>query len=167
MKEFNNFEFSIDNNGTEFYLKWRKDTIISTFVIAPAMFIFYLLCTTLIVGVSIKLFLILLLPIAIIIAGLVYSPYFLRGKYINHTVKSISINNGILSIETYKWFTYKAICISTEITPVECREVSDIPFFKGKEVFILNAPNFGVDHFYVIGDFFENIHDSIRQLVTN
>ena len=167
MKEFDNLNFSISNNGNSFYLKWKKDTIISAFVIAPAMFIFYLLCTTLIVGVSVKLFFILLIPMALIILGLVYSPYFLRGKYINNTVKSVSINNDIISIETYKWFTNSGICISAKIAHVKFSESSDVPFFKGRKVFLLNSPDFGASDFYIVDEFFDNVNGSLQSLIGN
>jgi len=164
MKKLNNFILLNNNDGNAFYNKWRKDTILSTFVVAPTFFIFYLVCTTLIFGVSFKLFFILLFPVGLIISGLVYSPYFLRRKYINYTIKAIFIKDGIISIETYNWFAYNSISISSEISNIEIEKSANQFFFKGEKVFLMTFKNLDSPPFYIIDSFFKNTDEFLNSL---
>jgi len=164
MNESNNFRLLNNNFGSEFYEKWKKDTILSAFIVAPSFFIFYLICTILIFGVSLKLFLILIFPVVLIVVGLIYSPYFLRRKYVNNTVKNISVKGDIIAIETYNWFSYRSISISSEIINIEIKESANELFFKGEKVFLLTFRNLDKSNFYIVNNFFDNIEELLNIL---
>ncbi|MGM9475211.1 hypothetical protein ACS5PU_02230 [Pedobacter sp. GSP4] len=145
-----------------FYHKWKKDAEQSVFIAAPIVLIICLTCFTLIIGISIKLLLIVLLPLVAIFTGLVYSPLFLRKKYINGMVKKMHFENQIISVETYGWFKYKPICASFTETTFRLNQQFDNPFFKEKAVWVLKMSDIGNVDLYIVEDFFD---DALKSLL--
>ncbi|MBB6239807.1 hypothetical protein HDC90_004469 [Pedobacter sp. AK013] len=146
-----------------FYLKWKKDAVQSVFIATPVAIVVCLVCFILIVGISIKLVFILLLPVAAIISGLVYSPIFLRRKYINGMVKKVHVEDNVIQIETYGWFNYQPIVGSFIKTDLQISHHLDNPFFKEKPLWILNIKYIKEIELYLVEDFFD---DPIKLLVS-
>ena len=88
---------TINKEGSDFYLKWKKDKI-TGLIIAPLFLLFVFTCFTMIVGISLKLLLILVLPVIYIITVFIYIPLFVRRKYINNMANYIDIKNDIVAI---------------------------------------------------------------------
>ena len=163
-KENNNFNLVTNETGESFYKKWKKDTKQSVFLYAPISLIISLMCFTMIAGISLKLFIILIVPIVMIGITFVYIPFFTRRKYINYLVKNISVNSGICTIETYKWFLFKSILVSSEITNIEVVKSTDQPYFKEKSVFLIKFKKMETETFYVIGEFFDGSVDYLKHI---
>lgn len=142
--------------GNLFYNKWKNDTKCSVFIMAPACLIFLLGCFTMIVGVSLKLFFISLLPIIIIVLVLIYVPFVVRRKYLNNLVKKVVIEDDSISLKTYQWFSYKSISVSVKTAEMEVKESTSETFFKGKRVLLLKLKDVEANTFYLIEEFFDN-----------
>jgi hypothetical protein len=155
----------INEKGSNFYKKWYKDSWRSFFVAAPIMLIFFGTCFSLIVGISILLLLILILPVLLIMLGFVYTPLVSRKKYLNKLIKRVVLNERVTEIETYPWFIYKAILIKAELSDLKIYEVQDDSLFKDKKVFWVEYNKHSSEGFYLIEEFFDNAEDFIK--VTN
>jgi len=158
------FSLEINDKGNAFYKKWKKDTLFCLFVAAPISLIFLTTCFIMIVGISIKLILIMILPIILIIRLFVYSSLIVRKKYMNYLVKSISMNDNVMHIETFNWFNNNSIIKSSPVNNIEISESTTKPYFRNKDLYILNCKNSKLENFYIPKDFFEKIDNIIRQL---
>eukprot|EP01012_Entosiphon_sulcatum_P033008 TRINITY_DN41856_c0_g1_i1.p1 TRINITY_DN41856_c0_g1~~TRINITY_DN41856_c0_g1_i1.p1 ORF type:complete len:167 (-),score=6.18 TRINITY_DN41856_c0_g1_i1:94-594(-) len=165
MIENNKWTLEANSKSDLFYSKWKRDTSQSVFFAAPVAVVICLVCFTLIVGVSVKLIFILLLPLSAIITSLVYSTLFLRKKYINGMIKKIHLENYVIQIETYGWFNYKPLYGSFSVNDIHISSHSDNAFFKGKHLWILNGKGMETTNLYMIEDFFDsNLHSLIKEI---
>lgn len=155
MIEKNKISLVANDVGNVFYEKWRKDTKLSI-IMAPIGLTFFLGCFTMIVGISLKLFLVSLFPVVTIVVSFIYVPFFVRKKFINNLVRNIVIEDDRVFLITYQWFTYKSICVSLKTTELEVKESTTETFFEGKTVFILKLKDLDTNKFYLVEEFFDN-----------
>ncbi len=153
-----------NDKGEIFYKKWKNDTKNSVFIMAPISVFFLLGCFTMIVGVSIKLFFISLPPIIIIILTFIYVPFFVRRRYINNLVNTIKIENGIVALTTYEWFTYKPIIVFLQKKEMEIKVTKSESFFTEKTVILLKSNNVEGNTFFLIEEFFDS-NNRLQQLL--
>ena len=152
---------TINKEGSDFYLKWKKDTR-TGLIIPPLLLLFVFTCFTMIVGISLKLLLILVLPVVYIITVFIYIPLFVRRKYINNMAKSIDVKDDIVAVKTYKWFSWEAINKTIPISKVKIVKSIDDSFFRGKTIYLM-IESVEDKPIYLIGEFFENIDDLTNQ----
>lgn len=153
MTENNSINCVANETAEQFHSKWETDTKQSIYFLASISIIICVTCFTMIAGVSFKLILISLLPIAIIIAAFIYVPLFVRNQYINGMLKKVTVTHKIIDIETFDWFYYKPIRTSSNLDLISVTRMAEDSFFKGKKVWILKANAIDI---YVVEEFFEN-----------
>lgn len=158
-----NLKYSINLAGKAFYKKWKKDTNNSLFIASPIFLFLYLVCSLMIFGASLKLFLFLSWPLFLIIGGFIYTPYFKRKKYINNTIKTILIDDCIVKFETFKWFSYAPIERFINISNLEVKKTLDEPFFKNEVIYIIMEKG-NESTFYLVEGFFDNFDDLLREI---
>ncbi|AYL94605.1 hypothetical protein [Mucilaginibacter celer] len=150
-----NIELTVNQTGDLFFEKWQKDTSISIFVLGPAFLIFFSVCTMMMVGVTWNCVYILTPPILITIGAFYYSPLVLRKKYINNTVQSLSIDDDILNLKTFKLFGNKPIIVSLDIRTVKAEEINE-RFFGDKKIVLLKHTSSEMQGFYLVDELFDS-----------
>ncbi|WP_342644731.1 hypothetical protein [Mucilaginibacter sp. CSA2-8R] len=164
----NNMVFVANANALAFYNNWKTDTMRGIYLFAPLSVMICVLWFTLIVGITIKLLFILLLPLILIVKAFVYTPLIVRGRYMNGLLSNLIIDNQIIKIKTFSWFRYKSIDVSMHSSLVILTPLKGDSFFKGNNVWMLEADNAGIKKLYVIEEFFETpIMSSLKKAIHN
>lgn len=86
----------------------------------------------------------------------IYLPYSSRRKFINHTIKNLSIKNGIVSIETCRWLINKPKFYSFSFDDITIGE-SEYPYLNNQIVIAINAATINPQSLYMVREFFTNI----------
>lgn len=152
--------FATNQEGFTYYKKWVKETKYGLIFYTPALLFFYLGVGILIYGFSLKFILISIFPVGIILSTFV-RPYYSRKKYINRTVKNITISDNGIFLETYSWFSSYSIKRTTSLNGISLSDFIVTPFFREKKVYSLSIDN---DKFFLIPEFFNNIDPLLSQL---
>jgi len=146
-----------NQQGKNFYEKWLKETKNGVILYAPVLLLFYLGIGIVIYGLSLTFVIISIFPIFLILIAFV-RPYYSRKNYVNRMVKSITLNDGIISIETYSWFTFKSIVESTPLSEISLSTSNENSFFEGRKIHILKISDVDNSVFFIVDDFFDNLN---------
>ena len=157
----------INETGNEYFENRKKDSWQSLFIVLPISLIVIGGCFFLTAGLTWRFVLVMIWPLIMIGLAFFYTPLISRGKSMTHTLKRIIVDGGNVSFETYDWFTYQSVSISTQLSEVKVKVWSYQMSYKGKKVFLVILNNSEENTFYFVEEFFDNSDDFLKLFDNN